>query len=258
MSLTAVVLWAAGFALNSALLVVLLYKRRFRTVPWFSIWIAFGCAYTITLFLGYRLGSKHIYAVLYWSGAFLDLFLQVAVVMEIARGVLKRSGRWIEGAKGKLLGVGLIAPMFAAGMAWFMTPAAESRLDAIEARGSLFTTILICLLFTSVVLASQQLGVAWGSHMMRESYGLVLWTLIAFMTDTLHAYWRTLGHFTLLENIRIVGFQLSLIYWSIAFWRPEPSRFMMPQSSRYDLDELAARMQNVKPHLDSSTGARSK
>ncbi len=31
---------------------------------------------------------------------------------------------------------------------------------------------------------------------MRESYGLVFW-VIAVLTDTLHAYWRTLGQFAI-------------------------------------------------------------
>jgi hypothetical protein len=248
----AIVLWAAGFVLNTALLLVLLYKRRYRTVPCFTAWIGFGCLYTITLFWGYRLGSKHVYAVLYWSGAFLDLLLQVTVVLEIARSTLRRSGRWVEGARRRLVFMGLIAPIIALGMAWFMTPAAETRLDAWDARGSLFTTILVCLLFTAVMIASQQLGLGWRSHIMRESYGLVMWTLVAFVTDTLHAYWRTLGHFTLFENIRIVFFQGALIYWAIAFWRPEAESLAMPADAKIDLDGLAMRIEYAQSRRSSS------
>jgi hypothetical protein len=230
----AIVLWAAGFVLNTALLLVLLYKRRYRTVPCFTAWCGFGCLYTITLFWGY------------------SLVLQVAVVLEIARSALRRSGRWVEGARRRLVFMGLIAPIIALGMAWFMTPAAETRLDAWDARGSLFTTILICLLFTAVMVASQQLGLGWRSHIMRESYGLVMWTLVAFVTDTLHAYWRTLGHFTLLENIRIVFFQGALIYWAIAFWRPESETIAMPADAKIDLDDLAVRIEYAQSRRSSS------
>lgn len=254
-SLTAMTLWAAGVFLNAALLFVLLCKRRYRIVPWFTAWMGTELAYNLALFLGYRYGSKHLYALIYWSSDFIDVTLQIAVVVEIARSVFRRSGRWVEGAKGQLVGMSLIAPVVAFVMAWFMTPAAETRLDAIEARASLFTTILICLLFTAVILASQQLGVAWRSHVMRESYGFVFWTLVAFVTDTLHAYWRTLGHFTLLENVRIACFQISLIYWSIVFWRPEPERPVMPQSVKNDLENLASRIEYAQSRRDSSTGA---
>ena len=52
LSLTAKLVWAAGFVLNVALLFVLLYKARFRLVPWFVIWIGFGVVYTAALFGG--------------------------------------------------------------------------------------------------------------------------------------------------------------------------------------------------------------
>lgn len=223
LSLIATALWAAGFVLNAALVFVLLYKRRYRTVPWFTAWIGMGCVYTIALFLGYRFSSKHIYAVIYWSSDFFDLLLQVAVVLEIAAIVLRRSGSWVEGARVRLGLMGASAPLVAFAMAWLMKPAAETRLDAWAARASLFTTILIFLLFIAVVMASHQLGLGWRSYAMRESYGLVVWVVVAFLTDTLHAYWRTLGHFTSLENVRIAVFQLVSIYWVIAFWFPEPA-----------------------------------
>jgi hypothetical protein len=253
LTLIATVLWAAGFILNAALFFVLVFKRRYRIVPWFTAWMGFQCVYTITLFVEYRLGSKHLYAVLYWSGALLDFLLQIAVVLEIARSVLKRSYGWVEGARARLIGAGIMAPLVAFGMAWAMTPAARTRLEAWDARASLFTTILICLMFTAVTVSSSQLGVAWRSHIMRESYGLVLWTLVAFVTDTLHAYWRTLGHFLLLENVRIVFFQAALIYWAIAFWRPEAAPAVMPENAMLELDRLVSRLEYPKSNIEPPT-----
>lgn len=217
------VLWAAGFLGNAVLLFVLLYKRRFLVVPWFTAWIGVELLYNVAGFLVYRYGSKHLYAITYWSSNFLDVSFQVAVVLEIAFIVLRRSGGWVEGARVRLSLMGMTAPIVALGMAWFMHPAADTRLDAWAARASLFTTILIFLLFIAVVMASHQLGLGWRSYVMRESYGLVVWVAAAFMTDTLHAYWRTLGHFTGVENVRIAVFQAASLYWIVAFWLPEPA-----------------------------------
>ncbi len=242
-TLMAIVLWAAGVILNAALLFVLLYKRRYRTVPWFTAWMGTELVYNVALFLGYRFGSKHAYALIYWSSDVLDVLLQIAVILEIARYVLRRSGRWVEGARIRLTLMGSTAPLVAFGMAWFMKPAAQTRLDALEARSSLFTTILICLLFTAVVIASQQLGLGLRSHVMRETYGLIAWSLIAFVTDTLHAYWRTMGHFTLLENVRIGVFQAALIYWAVAFWRPEDEPAVVTSDTINRLDDLATRLE---------------
>jgi hypothetical protein len=252
LSLVAKVLWAAGFVSNTGLLFVLLYKRRYRTVPCFTAWIGFGCLFTITLFLGYRLGSKHLYKVLYWSGAFPDLLLQVAVVLEIAHTVLRRSGRWVDGARRRMIFMGSIAPFIALGMACFMRPAAQTALDGLGARSDLFATILICLLLTTVMVASQQLGLGWRSHIMRESYGLAVWIIVGFVTDTLHAYWRTLGHFTFLENIRGISFLGALIYWIITFWQPEVENLPMPSDAKKDLDDLAARIEYAKSQSSTS------
>lgn len=245
LSLMAILLWAAGFVLNAALLTVLLYRRRYRTVPWFTAWIGFGSVYTLTLFSVYRLGSHHLYTVLYWSGAFIDLLLQVAVVLEIARIVLRRSGRWVEGARARIAVGGGIAPLIAFGMAVAMKPAAETRLDIWDARANLFTTILICLLFTGVMAASQQLGLGWRSHVMREGYGLTVWALVAFATDTLHAYWRTMAHFTALEHVRMVAYLGSLVYWAVVFWLPEkePTGATITEDEIKRLKALASRLE---------------
>ncbi len=255
LSLMAIVLWAAGFVLNAALLSVLLYRRRYKTVPWFTLWIASGCVYTIALFLGYRFSSHHVYAIIYWSSDFVDLLLQVAVVSEIARIVLRRSGRWVEGARARIAVVGAVAPLAAFGIAVAMKPAAETALDAWEARASIFSTILICLLFTGVMAASQQLGLGWRSHIMREGYGLTVWALVAFATDTLHAYWRTMGHFTALEHIRMVAYLGSLVYWAVVFWLPEkePTGAPITGDEIKRLKALASRLEYPQSRGASST-----
>ncbi len=243
LSLTATVLWAAGFVWNAALVFVLLYKRRYETVPLFTAWIVSFCGYTIVLFFAYRFGSKHVYAGLYWSTSFLDIVLQTAVVLEIAAIVLRRSGQWVEGARTRLVVMGTTGFVLAMLMTWLMKPAADTRLDAWAARGSLFTTVLVFLLFVGVVMASHQLGLGWRTYAMRESYGLVVWVTVGFTTDGLHAYWRTLGHFALLANVQIAVFQMASIYWIIAFWLPEQVLAPMSRENIKRLEALQRRLE---------------
>jgi hypothetical protein len=232
LSLIALALWAAGSALNAALVFVLLYKRRWKTVPWFTVWMIFQLTFAAACFVVYRVGSKGTYRWTYWLGALLDFLLQIAVVLEITACVMKRGGEWIEGAKSTLLPFAIGGPVIAAAFAATMTPATPNLLYSLYARASLFTTILICFLFAAVVRGSQRLGLDWRSHIARESYGLTLWTTAAFITDTLHSYWRTLEHFQTLEHVRIVFFQASLLYWCIAFWIPEPEPKPIPEEIR--------------------------
>lgn len=241
LSFVATILWAAGFILNAVLLFVLLYRRRYKIVLWFTAWMGFGILYSVACFLGYRFTSRHDYLILYWSGALIDVLFQVAVVFEIAASALRRNGRWVEGARARLTWMGVGALLVSFGMAWSMQPAAATRLDFWEARASLFTTLLICLLFTGVMMASQQLGLSWRSHVMREGYGLTIWALVAFLTDTLHAYWRTMSHFAALEHIRMAFYLGSLLYWSIAFWIPEEEFVPVTPEARKSLEEFGKR-----------------
>ncbi len=221
LSLGALLLWAAGFCLNAALVFVLFRKRRHRIVPWFTMWMILDLVYSVALFLAFRFGSKHLYAVLYWTSDFLDVLLQIAVIVEIAGYILKRSGRWVEGSKVPLTMMAATAPLIALIMAVLMKPAAETRLDAWAARSSLFTTVMVSVLFTGVLVLSQQLGLNWRNLVLREGYGLMVWELVAFVTDTLHAYWRTAEHFSALEHLRMVVYLGSLLYWCTIFWLPE-------------------------------------
>jgi hypothetical protein len=253
LSLLEAALWAASSALTFALLFVLLYKRRYRVVPWFTAWVAAGCGYAIILFFAYKFGTKHTYAMAYWCVYAVDTFLQIAVILEIARAALKRDGRWVAGARPYLVFVGVIAPIVAGSMAWFMKPAANNSMNALVARVDLFTTILFCLLFAAVMAASSRLGLGLRTHAMRESYGIVSWALMTFATNTLHFYWRTMGQFAALEYIKKVGFVITAIYWIIAFWRPEPAPEPITFDKINDLDELATRLEYAQSRRDSST-----
>ena len=217
-------LWAVGFLLNAALLSVLLGKGRYRVLPWFTTWIGFGILFTVVLFAAQRFGSRHLYTICYWAGAVLDVALQIAVVIEMGRLVLKRSGRWVEGAKGRFLVMAACGTALAAALAWAVKPYAPTALDLWTIRGNLFTAMLICLLFTAVVAASQQFGLGWRTHVMQEGYGLTVWALTGFIVETLHGYFGAVRHFSSLEHTRMMVWFGSLLYWTVLFWLPESSR----------------------------------
>ena len=221
LSRTASILWAASFLANAALFAVLLYRRKVTVIPWFSAWIGFNLLYTLVLYVTYRVGTAEEYKLLYWIGAFLDLTLQVAMVLEIAGYVFRRSGKWVEGTRLRLVVAGLLSSSAGILMGWAMTPATKSHLESWESRIDLGATVLIAILFTSVMAVSQRLGLSWKNLVLREGYGVAAWSVFSFITDTLHAYWRTAEHFTLLEHVRIVVYLMALGYWIIIFWIPE-------------------------------------
>lgn len=242
-SLVAILLWAAGFLGNAALLAVLIVRRRVRLVPWFTTWVIFNLLYTVTLFCAFRLGTKHAYAVLYWSGAFLDLLLQVGMIIEIARYVFCNSGAWVQGATKRLVTAGVVSAIAAILLGWAMTPAASSHLEAVEARVDLGATAFITMLFTAVMSSSHRLGLSWRNLLLREGYGVAAWSVTSFLTDTLHACWRTAEHFTLLERLRIVLYLCALVYWIVVFWIPESIPLVPDSDEETGIESLLRRLE---------------
>ena len=226
MSITEYLLWAYGFLQNLALLLVLLCRGRARSFPVFTALIAFGTLRTITLFLVYRVvGRHHGYALIYWWAAGLDLLLQAAVVYEIAKNTLYRSSEWIPGTKVRFLRFASAAPVIGLLLALSMTPAARNGPDAWDARANLFITATMCVMVSAVMTVSRQTGVGWNRLVLRYSAGLAVWSIASFITGTLHAYWRTIDDFSVLENCIKIVYLLVTLYWIVIFWCTDSERF---------------------------------
>jgi hypothetical protein len=217
-------LWAGGLLGNVALLLVLVYKRRWRMFPWLCAYVSFAILLTVCLFLAYRFGSRHLYAEIYWSSALVDLLLQVAVVVEIAIIVMRPATEWLHSSRSWFWTVTGSSASVAFLLAWCVHPSAPSSLDAWEVRGNLFCSILICELFTAVLFTSQNLGLHWRSHVMSLGYGLTTWAIVSLVVDMLHGYWGSVTHFAGLEHVRILSYLGALFFWTLSFWREEPER----------------------------------
>lgn len=235
------IIWSLSLTLTSVLMLVLTIKRRYRVVPVFTAYIAFQLTQTLALVACYLLQNKHAYAITYWTCAFADVALQIAVVLEVASIVLRRYNRWVPGVLTRIWVYGAISFIVATLLAAHMQPAVRTSLEDYEARASLFTTVLVFLLVASIVAASKRGGVGWNNWAIRVSVGMFFWVTTSFVTGTLSSYVGTLGHFLLLQFIQIIGFQGSLIYWAIAFWLPEKRSAVMSESDMVMLEQLRKR-----------------
>ena len=243
LSLVAILLWAASFGVNVLLLCVLVGKKRWRVVPWFTGWIAFSILTTATLYLGRKYGGAGLYAGLYWGSAFVDVALQLAVIMEIAGFVFRRGEGWVGNTRTKLGRSAVVITAVALVLALSITPAASSARDALYSRASLFVTILVTGLFMAVMAVSQQAGVSWRSIVIREGLGFLILNVVSFITDTLHSYWRTAEHFGDLEHVRIALYIGTLVYWIVVFWLPERSPEIADEKTRKLLQDLRSQLE---------------
>src|SRR4051794_19285830 len=215
-------LWAAGPLLNAALFCVIILRRRLRTFPMLGSWCMFTIVSAAALFLTYRFASDHTYAVLYWIVDGLDALLQIGVIAEVAHNVFHSDGGISRGLQ--LVPLIAVAALISFVIVWWIHPMAATRSDVWEIRGDLFTSLIVSVTFSSVLLTSQRQGLHWRFHVMSIGYGLMTWAVVTLIIGLLHGYWGRYTHYVGVEHVRMFVYLSILCYWIFALWRDEPER----------------------------------
>src|ERR1039458_8659722 len=240
-------LWVANFLGSATLFSILIYRRRWKEFPVFTTLIGWGTALPIALYLIYLLCSKSWYARIYWSYALLDFFLQLGVIWEITRVVMRPTGSWVRDARKQFILLGAAGILLAATLPWLVTPPAASLLDRLEVRGNLFTSLVICELIAVLTRTSKSLGLGWRNHVMALGNGLTAWAVAAILVDGLHSFFGSQRYFGELEQARTFAYLMALGYWVVQFWLEEPARQpISPQLNAY----IPALHQKIKHDLD--------
>ena len=253
MNLSAIdyVLWVANFLGEAVLFSILIYRCRWKEFPVFTALIGYEAAILAALYLTYLCCSQVWYARLYWTYALFDFFLQLGVIWEIARIVMRPTGTWVRDAKKQFILWGVAGILLAAALPFLVTPPAASLLHRWEVRGNLFTSLVICELIAVVTRTSKSLGLGWRNHVMALGNGWTAWAVVAILVDGLHSYFGAERYFRELEHIRMIAYLAALGYWMVQFWLEEPARQpISPQLRAYILD-LHRRIKNDLDTLDA-------
>jgi hypothetical protein len=228
--------WATGIIGEAALFFVLLRHKGWRNFPAFTAQRLFNLSFGLAMVLVYRWGSSHLYAQVYWSTALIDFFVQMAIVIELARVVLRPTGTWVRDARQQFFISGAAGVAIAAACALMVTPPLPNMLASLEVRSELFSSLLICELVLATTLASNRLGLGWRNHVMAIGQGLMGWSLVAVIVDGLHSYYGYGRYFKGLEHVRMVTYLGAIGYWCVQLWHEEPARQpISPQLRQYIL-----------------------
>ena len=243
------VLWAAGFVGHVALILILVLRRRVKHFPMFTTLLAFQLCTTILLFLLYRHGSSHAYSVAYYVSYIGNFALQIAVIWEIARDVLRPTGTWISDARRGFLVWSAVGIVLASLLSFFMPSAGLSRSEMWEMRGEVLTSLLTCEVFLAMIAAANRLGLQWRSHVMALGQGLTVWALVAILGDLGDVAIGWESKLAIFDHLRSFVYLGALVFWMVAFWLPEKQRaplsvdmqnYLVALGSRlaYDLDSV--------------------
>jgi hypothetical protein len=234
LTLLSQVLWATTFCAQVALLLVLTFRVKWKVFPFFTSWITFQVIENVVGFFIINKFNKHIYADFYWCSVILDFVLQICVIFEMARIVLKPTGTWVRDALKTFLFLTIGGVCIAVLLAYTAKPQSPTSVMLWIERGNLFSAMLSLELFIAMAAASSRLGLVWRNHVMGLAVGWSVWAIVDFFVEGAYSYLGPQWHGIVLDQIRIISFQLVTIYWAIIFWLPEPKeRTLSPEMQKY-------------------------
>jgi hypothetical protein len=222
--------WAAGFIFNLTLLIILVYRRRFRTFPFFTALISLVVAKTAILYLVRAWANPHDYFYAYWSLTVADTLLQLCVACEVAWRIFRPLHAWAADIRGVLSAVLVVSVAAAGALAWLAIPVARTWVQALTTRGDLFSAALMSELFVAMMVVSVSAGLPWRSHAAAIAQGLGGYCLLSVLIETGHAYFgtgRDLPAFVILSQVRMVVYLGCVLYWIVNLSPEErPARMM--------------------------------
>lgn len=215
----------SGTCAEAVLSAVLLIRRRWRTLPAFCLLIALDLVAASILLLAARLVSPSTFRYLYVGYEILFSGVQLAVLYEIARSVLRPAGIWNRSALRPLIWITLLFTLCAAGMALLIRAPQLSSSNSFELREEIFTGLLTVGTVVAMMFSASQVGLPWRSHAMAIGQGLMVWTLVG--VSILSAVGFIDPHklnYQLIYYLRSGAYLLTVAYWCVALWRNEPPR----------------------------------
>ncbi len=244
-------LWVASFLGEAILCSILIYRRRWREFPVFTALVGFDAVMAVALYLTFLRGLHVWYARGYWSYAFVDEAMQLGIVWEAARIVMRPTGTWVRDAKRQFLLWGAAGILLAAALPWLVKPPASNPLEILEVRAGLFISFMMCELYYVLIRTSKSLGLGWRNHVMALGNGWTAWAVTAILVEGLHSYFGAERYFRGLEHVRMLVYLAAIGYWIVQFWLEEPVRRpISPELQAYILD-LHRRVKNNLDTLDA-------
>lgn len=218
-------LWLSGPSADAVLLGTLLGKYRWRQFPAFTCAIAVDAVWVTSLFFIDPSTRSHTYTYAFISGSVLSFILQIAILVEVARHVLRQPYKWSRGALKLLAVFGVLGAIAALSATLVANRADISKWPAILDDIQLFSGLLTCEVVIAISLSAGQLGLPLRSHVLAIGQGLAAWSLLAGAVYGL----ETVIHpkefaFQLMEVFRALIYPFTVLYWTVSLWHEEPAR----------------------------------
>ncbi len=219
------VLWLTSPILDILLLGSILQKKRWKQFPIFSVAIGIDAIIQVSLFLIDPSASGETYRNAYRCASVISFVTQLAILIEIAKAVLRQPNRWNAGALHRLWAFGFAGGLFALLTTWIVSNGKVFGWAVAVDDMQIFSGLATCELVIAVSLAAGQLGLPIRSHVLAIGQGLAAWALLAVSIYGVETFVSMVSPiYQGLEILRALLYPLTVLYWTVSLWYEEPAR----------------------------------
>lgn len=218
-------LWISGPAADGLLIGTIVFKKRWQRFPGFTSFVAFDAIWVTSLFLINSSAVGSAYKLAYFSGSVVSFFLQIAILFEVARHVLKQPDKWSAGAIFRLSLFGAVGAVCALIATSFIKGGKLTSWPILLDDMQIFSGLITCELIIAISLAAGQLGLPLRSHVLAIGQGLAAWSLLAAAAFGLELLVGDHGRlYVYIDVFRALIYPLTVLYWTVSLWHEEPAR----------------------------------
>ncbi len=226
---------AAGLVLQASLCVVIVRKGMVRFYPIFFMYLLLNLAEDPISWLLNPGGDP--YRHYYFVVTILDYVLQLLILFEIGRNVLRPSRRSIPVPIAPVATVAvLLCAIVAVSFSHTSQLMGAEQLVRVSLQVTFALAIVKILLFAALAGFAQVLGIGWKNHVLQLATGLAFYAGVSLLVQISTSHVPTgdrqiyIAHLSRLMQIQSAAYNLTLVFWIWAFSRNEaPRKDFTPQ-----------------------------
>jgi hypothetical protein len=251
-------LWMAGAAAEALVLLLLIRRRVYTTLPVFTFYMA----WSLISDLGQYAASNYYpasFVQIYVISLAIDSLFQFGVLFELSRSVLrpmaKMLPRWTPIALALLIALicAIIWPF--ANSPEFSRFTGEGRL-LVHLQQSF--SILRILFFLALAGCSQLFSIGWRDRELQIATGLGFYSMVSLSVSVLHTHQVRGPQYHLLDQIVSVSYICSLLYWAFCFVQQEAERREFTPQMQNFLLAMAGTARTTRMTLTDSASERNR
>jgi len=210
-----------GFLLQILLLAIVIIKRRYRALPWFTILITQYLVQSIALGFIHAYARPRSYFYAYWTGEIFAVLIRVGVLLELERATALHI-RWQDTRGPRVLGFAFSVLLVCTWLLLGNHPI-HNPLVRFATQFSFLSSFLTFVMAGQFAYNTWFMGMRMRVHAQAIGYGMMLFyassTVVDFaLLDGSGSSW------TVFQQALKPLYLFCLAAWGYALWRPEPER----------------------------------